>query len=647
MADNETAAMSSDDAIFRRIQGEWQGTAVMVAAKCRDQAQNTMMCCADTPLSVNVTLTFSNGDDGSRKLNYAYTSVISAYQSTGYFIFQPTFAWTTNIGTLIPADHVIKGAFLMKAANTIDSSFCMHVQATSADSMIMAVRVRPVYSPGHWGNEYYCSRFLPIPRPGGCTRSTVWPDMSRNHSWPLTGSWHDSIITLTKSSRSSTNVSIATPPSTIGTDPGGSTAVAGDEKDNSTVIALVVVGVAVFVLLVALALARFWCRASRRARAAPPDPVAAAESADEQRTKTPSDKEKVTPETPETRPDAFEGTENMGKSVGSEGQSKDTTMWGCDVQIVVQGMREHWLINRDDVVVDNDVIDQGGFGDVRTGLLYNSTKVAVKTCLSSQKDDNSRRNTWLALANEMRLLRRTRHPNIVLFFGIVVLPGGRVGLILEWVEGMNLKGYTQKCGQRLCLAASENTDLLCMPNHKRKLLIDVGSGMQFLHAQKPPIIHRDLKPANVLVEMVATPPRAKITDFGVSVLLEGDDVQGRSGTKAYMAPEVVAGKQYNVSADVFSFGCTFAYTFLTKLPDRTQLKEEIAETVYALGAPKTTVSMIKSTLAEESSERPDFAKVRSALEKWVEADDLATADRSSESSRSMKNETATKATMSL
>lgn len=230
------------------------------------------------------------------------------------------------------------------------------------------------------------------------------------------------------------------------------------------------------------------------------------------------------------------------------------------------------------------------------------------------------RRTWFALANEMRLLRRVRHPNIVLFFGVVLLPGASFGLILEWVEGMNLKEYTKKCNGCLFLDTEEDIMPEDMrgqgPNHKCKLLLDVTAGMQFLHAQKPPIIHRDLKPANVLVETVATPPRAKITDFGVSMLLQGDDAKGKAGTAAYMAPEVVLGKPFNASADVYSFGCTCCSTVLGRIPEKKTIKQEMAEGLARAEAPPETVAALEDCLEEEAIKRPSFAVVRHALEMW-------------------------------
>jgi len=224
----------------------------------------------------------------------------------------------------------------------------------------------------------------------------------------------------------------------------------------------------------------------------------------------------------------------------------------------------------------------------------------------------------------MRLLRRVRHPNIVHFFGVCVLPGASFGLILEWVQGTDLRGYTKRTKGWLYLQDPERPnpepdeeDIKALPNHKAKLFLDVSTGMQFLHALKPVIIHRDLKPPNILVEMVASPPRAKITDFGISLMVRGNEGAGRAGTRNYMAPEVAGGRGYNTSADVFSFGCTCAYTLLGRLSDKAEeAKKELAEFMSKVQAPIPTVVLVSATFSENPDLRPTFTQLRAALEDW-------------------------------
>lgn len=66
------------------------------------------------------------------------------------------------------------------------------------------------------------------------------------------------------------------------------------------------------------------------------------------------------------------------------------------------------------------------------------------------------------------------------------------------------------------------------------IALDVANGMAYLHSRN--IIHRDLKPSNILL---TRDHRAKICDFGMSIMNVGQELTAETGTYRYMAPEVI------------------------------------------------------------------------------------------------------------
>eukprot|EP00747_Dinoflagellata_sp_TGD_P096675 gnl/TRDRNA2_/TRDRNA2_166910_c3_seq6.p1 gnl/TRDRNA2_/TRDRNA2_166910_c3~~gnl/TRDRNA2_/TRDRNA2_166910_c3_seq6.p1 ORF type:complete len:356 (-),score=49.62 gnl/TRDRNA2_/TRDRNA2_166910_c3_seq6:266-1189(-) len=274
-----------------------------------------------------------------------------------------------------------------------------------------------------------------------------------------------------------------------------------------------------------------------------------------------------------------------------------------DLSVLMErGMLEHWLIKPEQLrVVDTYTSPHGGFGEVNRGVLLGSTDVALKAALRVDGSDKAASRTK-ALLQEIRLLRRIRHPNVVLFHGATTLRTGdvsRLFIVLEWVDGGNFEQFLR--GQHDWHFA-------------QKLILDIVRAMIYLHGQTPVILHRDLKPANILVEK-AEPPKAKVTDFGLSVLLEeGKDAVRRVGTKSYMAPEVVQGKPYNTAADVYSFGCVMFFALAAEHPrDNTTMLASIQAHKSATSDEKKVLRMC---IDVDPLARPSFAKIY---------DDLSTA----------------------
>ena len=85
-----------------------------------------------------------------------------------------------------------------------------------------------------------------------------------------------------------------------------------------------------------------------------------------------------------------------------------------------------------------------------------------------------------------------------------------------------------------------------------KLGLDISKALEVCQNIKPPILHRDIKLDNIMVDAAGN---YKLGDFGVARFLEGTkSAHTVAGTENYMAPEVIMGRSYTVTADIYSLG---------------------------------------------------------------------------------------------
>ncbi|KAF4352409.1 hypothetical protein G4B88_018841 [Cannabis sativa] len=83
------------------------------------------------------------------------------------------------------------------------------------------------------------------------------------------------------------------------------------------------------------------------------------------------------------------------------------------------------------------------------------------------------------------------------------------------------------------------------------------------HCHRHGVAHRDIKPENILFDQRN---RLKLADFGsAETFMDGELMSGIVGTPYYVAPEVLAGRDYNEKVDVWSAGVVL-YILLAGFP---------------------------------------------------------------------------------
>ena len=89
----------------------------------------------------------------------------------------------------------------------------------------------------------------------------------------------------------------------------------------------------------------------------------------------------------------------------------------------------------------------------------------------------------------------------------------------------------------------------------KTLSFEIAKGLQYLHGKKT--AHRDIKPENIVLSVDSKHnATAKIVDFGSAIKLEKKKSTHQIiGTLPFIAPEVLDGKHYDYSCDIWSFGC--------------------------------------------------------------------------------------------
>lgn len=203
---------------------------------------------------------------------------------------------------------------------------------------------------------------------------------------------------------------------------------------------------------------------------------------------------------------------------------------------------------------------------------------------------------------EMQKMAKLRHPCITTLIGAVFERSLEPILVMELMEWGSLYDLLR------------NDTLVIDPETVLGILLDVISGIQFLHSAKPVILHKDLKSTNVLVDAKF---RAKISDFGFS---QKENHVGALGVEAvrslaYMAPELLRRKSsYTTASDVYAFGIIMTEVLSRKSPYEDESLNDIVSEIIdpevnrrpciPNDAAPSVVRLIKDCLAADPSTRP-------------------------------------------
>ncbi|XP_060080975.1 calcium/calmodulin-dependent protein kinase type 1-like [Ylistrum balloti] len=216
-----------------------------------------------------------------------------------------------------------------------------------------------------------------------------------------------------------------------------------------------------------------------------------------------------------------------------------------------------------------EVLGTGAFSEVSLAQdTWESKLVAIKNI-----DKRFLRDKESSLENEVDVLRRLKHPNIVQLLEVFE-EKTNVYLVMELVTGGELfdriveKGsYTEKDASSLIKQVLEAVD--------------------FMHELG--VVHRDLKPENLLYYSPKEDSKIMISDFGLSKTEDSGIMATACGTPGYVAPEVLAQHPYGKEVDCWSIG-VIAYILLCGYPpfydeNDSALFQQILKAEYEFDSP--------------------------------------------------------------
>ena len=191
------------------------------------------------------------------------------------------------------------------------------------------------------------------------------------------------------------------------------------------------------------------------------------------------------------------------------------------------------------------LVGQGGFGAV-----YRVRDLQLNLTCALKENFETSAAAQRQFIHEATILSGLRHPNLTRVTDHFTLPGQGQYLVMDYIEGVDLKTRLQQAGTPLPISQ-------VIP-----WILQITDALAYLHGQKPPIIHRDLKPENIIITPQNT---AILVDFGVAKVYDPalkTTIGARAVTPGFSPPEQYGQGTTDNRSDIYALGATL-YTMVT------------------------------------------------------------------------------------
>ncbi|KAI1238811.1 hypothetical protein IHE44_0011901 [Lamprotornis superbus] len=311
---------------------------------------------------------------------------------------------------------------------------------------------------------------------------------------------------------------------------------------------------------------------------------------------------------PASLPGSLTNVKALQKSPGPQRERKSSSSSEDRNRMKTLGRRDSsddWEIPDGQITVGQR-IGSGSFGTVYKGKWHGDVAVKMLNVTAPTPQQLQ------AFKNEVGVLRKTRHVNILLFMGYSTKP--QLAIVTQWCEGSSLYHHLH----------------IIETKFEMIKLIDIArqtaQGMDYLHAKS--IIHRDLK--NIFLHEDLT---VKIGDFGLATVKSrwsgSQQFEQLSGSILWMAPEVIRMQDknpYSFQSDVYAFGIVLYELMTGQLPysninnrdqiifmvGRGYLSPDLSK--VRSNCPKAMKRLMAECLKKKRDERPLFPQILASIE---------------------------------
>ena len=194
-----------------------------------------------------------------------------------------------------------------------------------------------------------------------------------------------------------------------------------------------------------------------------------------------------------------------------------------------------------------NLLDEKGRGTF--GTVYMGTHVKTKATVAVKKMQIKDNDAGVKGLEEIKKFEKINaHPNVVKLLDFHYQDTS-FWMIMEFCESGDIQEYMKPL----------DVDM----NLKMKFMRESADALCHMHNQDVPVVHRDIKPGNILIKCTDNIPQVKLTDFGLSKMVDTEDMMKTAmfntvvGTPGFMAPELYLKQTYNQSVDVFAMGLVF------------------------------------------------------------------------------------------